>query len=199
MQGQTLPEDIYFLGRCDEKGFTGKGGGEIQIKFHSEDLPERSGDLYLASGGSITRPGGGIFDLMMLKLVEPLPGEPWPRWDEIFEPFANPGVEIEELGRVELVREAATCSENGTTVKRGYTFTVAAVVGTKNADDFDHLMRDDHDDSAVRCRRMLALALAGQHKVMLGLRSLQLEMDLDGDQQEGTEAPADERQGDLGV
>lgn len=198
MQGQTLPQEIYFLGRCDQKGHSGNGFGEVAIKFQSEDLPERAGDLYLSGGGRINRPAEGIFDLLLLTLAEPAEGEPWPRWDEIFEPFANPYVQVEELGRVQLLREGSHCNVGTEKVTRSYTFTVSAQLAPRDAADFDALMRDDHDESAVRCRRLLALTLAGQHKVMLALRSVQQELDLDGDAG-GGEGAADERQGNLGV
>lgn len=179
MDGQTLPPEIYFLGRCDQKGGGLPGFGEITISFRSEDLPQRAGDLYLARAGRINRKAEGIYDLLLLTLAEPLEGEPWPRWDEILEPFANPSVLVEELGRVELIREGGQCNEGGDKVTRGYTFTVQTVVATKDPNDFDDLMRDDHDYAAIRNRRLLALALAGQFKVVIALRAIQRELPLE--------------------
>lgn len=197
MQGQLLPEDIYFLGKCDSKGGTLAGHGEITIKYQSEDLPQRAGDLWLSKGGRINRPAEGIFDLLILTLVEPQEGEPWPRWEEILEPFCSPHVAIEEVGRVELIREGSYCNVGENKVTRNYTFTVQAVVAPKDPDDFDALMQDYGDEKAVRSRRLLALGLAGQYHAMIGLRSIQGALDLEDDA--AAETQTEGAQGNLGV
>lgn len=198
MQGQTLPPEMYFLGVCDQKGGSLAGGGEIKINFASEVLPERAGDLYLSKNGRLNRAADGIYDLLLLTLNEPLEGEPWPRWEEIFEPLCDPSVHVEELGRVELIREGGSANIGGEKVIRGYTFTVQAIVASKDPNDFDALMSEHVDQAAVRCRRLLALSLAGQFKVMIGLRAAQGELDLDDDAT-AANGEEDTRQGGLGV
>lgn len=174
MQGQQLDPEVYFLGRCDQKGGTLAGFGEIAVKFASKDLPERAGDLYLSAEGRISRAASGVYDLLLLNLQDPAEGEPWPRWEEIIDPFANPYVTIEELGRVELVREGGSCTAGG----RGYTFTLQMVVATKKAEDFNDLLDATHDEAAMLCRRRLSLFLAGQYKCVLCLRDPQQDLPL---------------------
>lgn len=176
MEGRELPADFYFMGKCDQKGFTGKGFGEVKIKIQSDTLPEQPGELYRSCLGKSARPGEGIYELLRFKLIDPAKGEVWPRWEDVADLLDDSHVAVESLGRVELLQETSARTEAGDKVIQTYTFVVSAQVSTKTADDFDKLMRDDSDDNAVRARRLLALTLAGECRGMLALRDVQPDM-----------------------